>query len=64
VIETFDFEIELAGKLVSARLAGDPGYAAIQTIPTQHHRWSSADIPFWSSTRTPTSAPPGPISGR
>ncbi|QUQ68274.1 IS110 family transposase ISHvo9 [Kutzneria sp. CA-103260] len=33
LIESLDFEIDLAAKLVSARLAGHAGFAAIQAIP-------------------------------
>jgi transposase len=33
LIEAFDFEIETAGRLVTHRLAHDPGYRAIQAIP-------------------------------
>jgi transposase len=33
LIEALEFEIEVFSKLSRARLAGDPGYAAVQTIP-------------------------------
>jgi transposase len=33
MIDAYDFEIELAGRLVAARLAHDPGYSVIQQIP-------------------------------
>ena len=57
VIDGLDFEIEVFGKLVRGRLAADPGYTAVQTIPGigpvlaavlvaeigDVHRFSSAD---------------------
>jgi transposase len=33
LIDAYDFEIELAGRLVAQRLADDPGYRVIQQIP-------------------------------
>ncbi len=33
LIDAFDFEIDLAGRLLAGRLARDPGYLAIQQIP-------------------------------
>jgi transposase len=33
VMDTLDFEIDVFAGLVRGRLAGDPGYAAVQTIP-------------------------------
>ncbi|WP_043715058.1 IS110 family transposase [Kutzneria sp. 744] len=33
LIESLDFEIALAAKLIATRLVGDPGYVAIQAIP-------------------------------
>ena len=33
MIESLDFEIDLFAGLVRGRLAGDPGYLAVQTIP-------------------------------
>ena len=33
LIEAFDFEIDVFARLVQGRLAADPGYSAVQTIP-------------------------------
>jgi hypothetical protein len=63
LMDSLDFEVDLFTGLVRSRLAADPGYLAVQTIPASGPPWPRCSPPRSATSAAsppPRSWPAGP----